>query len=75
VHHSEVGYICCGESHSECAVLTIATSAGSDPHRHLTEVAYDIGLSGSHSEYTVLTVTVSVGSESHGQVTEATYAT
>jgi hypothetical protein len=39
-----------GGSHNECAVLTVATSSGSDPIRHVTEVTYGVGVHGSHSE-------------------------
>ena len=59
--------------HSECTVHTVTVNVGSDPHRHVTEVTYDIGKSGSHSKCTVHTVTLSVGSDSHIHVTEVTY--
>jgi len=36
-------------SHSECTVLTVTVSVGSDSHRHVTEVTYETG----HSEATV----------------------
>ena len=39
-----------GGSHSECAVLTVAASTGSDPIRHVTEVTYGVGVHGNHSE-------------------------
>ena len=50
--------------HSECTVHTVTVSVGSDSHRHVTEVRYDIGNSGSYSECTVHTVTVSAGNDS-----------
>jgi len=56
-------------------VLIVATSTGSDPTRHVTEVTYDVGVHGSHSECMVLLVTVGIGSDPHGHVTEVTYAT
>ena len=55
---------------SECTVHTVTVSVGSDCHRHVTEVMYDIGNSGSYSECTVHTVTVSVGSDSYRRVTQ-----
>jgi len=51
-------------SYSECTVLTVTISVGSDSHRHVTQVTYDIGNSGSYSECTVHTVTVSAGNDS-----------
>jgi hypothetical protein len=60
-------------SHSECTVLTVTLSVGSDSYRHVTEVTYETGNSGSYSDCTVHTVTVSVGSDSYRHVTEVTY--
>jgi hypothetical protein len=47
-------------SHSECTVLTVTTSVGSDPHGHVTEVTYDVGRSGSDSKFTVRYLTNSM---------------
>jgi hypothetical protein len=65
-------YVCNSGSHSECTILSYS-KVGSDSHRHMREVTYDIGNSGSHSDCTVLTVTVSVGSAFYRHVTEVTY--